>query len=223
MAQAEDLRNLDGNPRHLPAVWERVEREMLRFPRGSITSLSGGPFNFLDPASWQFNLIDTIHSLSQINRFVGHSDRPYSVLQHSLWCSKHVKDFIPADIKSLASHRWLARLSLEALTHDFAEAELGDVSSPLKSIPAMGFYQKLEDKVLEAKLRQFGVWYDDHDSLRSELVELIDRVAFLTETRDLRGGEDCDILPRSTIIPLPAHVVRGRFTDTYNVLKAVAG
>lgn len=61
------------------------------------------------------------HALGQINRFTGHSSRPYSVAEHSL---------LVADIVRDAGHNCHAQRA--ALMHDAHEAFCGDVASPIK-------------------------------------------------------------------------------------------
>jgi len=207
----------------------QVDGALSTFPKGCITTLSGKPFNFSDPCSWSFDLNDTIHALSHIYRFVGHSREPYSVLQHLLWCMKYGPTLIPSDMQCANAGRYIARRAVEFGSHDFAEAELGDVSSPLKNTVGMGYYQKLEDAVLECKLRAFNIWYDDHTdgpspdaTFEAELLHAVDRIAFLTETRDLRGGEDYEFLPRQVIQPMAPHIVRSRFVQVFGAMVEAA-
>lgn len=61
------------------------------------------------------------HSLAQINRFTGHTARPYSVAEHSVL----VCDIVAAS--GLGTHAQLA-----ALMHDAHECLCGDVASPIK-------------------------------------------------------------------------------------------
>lgn len=94
------------------------------------------------------NIEDIGRSLSHILRFTGHFKDvpPLSVAQHSLLCLYMGQLFEPDDTE----------LHLALLTHDFAEAYIGDVSSPVKK--AMGdkwynFAQPIEDLV---DIRFFG-------------------------------------------------------------------
>lgn len=57
-----------------------------------------------------------IHALSQINRFTGHADWPYSVAQHTIVLYQHV----PTELRKAA------------LVHDFSEAWFNDLASPVK-------------------------------------------------------------------------------------------
>lgn len=74
--------------------------------------------------SQQFNaptIEEIAHALAQINRFTGHTKRPYSVAEHSLLvCS--IADREGASLSA----------QLAALLHDAHEAFTGDVASPVK-------------------------------------------------------------------------------------------
>lgn len=61
------------------------------------------------------------HALSMINRFTGHTTRPYSVAEHSLLVAQMASEEGASPITQLA-----------ALLHDAHEAFTGDVSSPAK-------------------------------------------------------------------------------------------
>jgi hypothetical protein len=80
----------------------------------------------LEPRSHEILLMDIAHALSLVNRFGGHTVRPYSVAAHSLL----VCDLLPPPLK------------LQGLMHDAAEAYVGDIVSPIKS-------QLLDFKLLE--------------------------------------------------------------------------
>lgn len=93
-----------------------------------ILTHTGKRVNLQNPRAEDVCLEDITYALARLNRFTGHADPSWSVGQHSLFCAE------------------LARLqggSLElqrsCLSHDFAEAYLGDVSSPLKKCIS-GYY-----------------------------------------------------------------------------------
>lgn len=67
------------------------------------------------------NISEIAHALAQINRFTGHTKRPYSVAEHSV---------LVADIAENKGASTSAQLA--ALLHDAHEAYTGDVSSPAK-------------------------------------------------------------------------------------------
>lgn len=139
---------------------------------------SGGTFDFesFQPDGPHF-FLDMVHALSQINRFTGHTRKPYSVLQHS--------DEVAANLRRIGMG---PKVQLSGLFHDFHEALIGDVSSPLKQMlpdykvleatVAQGMYQYIVDKVGP---------YPPHWDCESVLTA--DRVLVLTEGRDLLGAD----------------------------------
>ena len=86
-----------------------------------IGTYTGKHFYPLDPKAEDICIEDIAHSLSNLCRFNGHTKRFYSVAQHSL----NVERFI----KKLS---WGERLRLYGLMHDFAEAYIGDMTTPYK-------------------------------------------------------------------------------------------
>lgn len=131
-------------------------------------------------------------SLSQINRFVGHSRFPYSVAQHSL----HVSDLLKLD----------AKLEMMGLVHDVAETIVGDRSWPVKRWLSAEYPYTLEaldglERAAEAAL--FGVlgipstWSLDTEAVA--LVKRADWVAVATEKRDVMWScpRDWDMLPHA--------------------------
>lgn len=84
----------------------------------TILTHSGISFNLLNPDPDLIEIEDIAHALSHLCRFTGHTNRFYSVAEHSFRASLHVAP----------------EFALEALLHDATEAYLGDVSSPLKAL-----------------------------------------------------------------------------------------
>jgi len=75
------------------------------------------------------HILDIVHSLSAQPRYNGHTPEPFSVAQHSIMVSQLCA---PEDAR-------------KGLTHDFAEAYLGDLGEPIKH-----------------RMRQDGItWFDD--------------------------------------------------------------
>lgn len=101
-----------------------------------ILTHSGRAVRLANPRVEDVHLPDIYHALSRINRFTGHTDIPWTVAQHSLYsaimCSPDLR--------------------LECLIHDFVEAYLGDVSSPLKSL--LGDAYKILERKHEAVIRE---------------------------------------------------------------------
>lgn len=84
----------------------------------TILTHSGISFNLMEPNPDLIKIEDIAHALSNLCRFTGHTNRFYSVAEHSVRAADHVA----------------IGYKLEALLHDATEAYLGDVSSPLKAL-----------------------------------------------------------------------------------------
>jgi hypothetical protein len=108
-------------------------------PNSSILTFSGKRLDLRAPAVEMITLRDIAHALSRIGRFCGAGNHIATVAQHCV----HVSLLCPS-----AAARW-------ALLHDAAEAYLGDVSSPLKSL--LHAYQRLERIWQDAISARFGV------------------------------------------------------------------
>lgn len=91
-----------------------------------ILTASGRAVRLANPRPEDVHLPDILLALSRMYRFTGHAE--WTVLQHSLFCAAMCSP----------------HLRLECLMHDFVEAYLGDVSSPLKSL--LPEYKALEVK-----------------------------------------------------------------------------
>jgi hypothetical protein len=108
-------------------------------PPHAILTASGFYFDLAAPESAPVDVVDIAHALAHQCRFTGHVRRFYSVAEHSIHCSYLVP---PED-------------ALAALLHDAAEAYIGDVSKPLKSM--LPDYQALEKRVESAVFAHFGL------------------------------------------------------------------
>lgn len=94
-------------------------------------TFSGRTVNPLDLQIEDICFEDIEHHLSLLNRFVGATQRPMSIAQHSVYVSRLVD-----------GTGW----EREALMHDATEAYLGDVSKWVKQAPDMEGYRILEDR-----------------------------------------------------------------------------
>lgn len=112
---------------------------------------SGKMFWPLDPRVGDFEIEVIAQALSRIPRFNGHTSVPYSVAEHCLNCITYLRFYRGITDK---------RILRSALMHDAAEAFIGDMSAPLKDIPEMGFFRRIEDSILTVMGTQFD--FDAH-------------------------------------------------------------
>ena len=99
---------------------------------------SGKRFDFLDPASSDFDIEDIAHGLAHVCRYAGQCRMFYSVAEHSLLVSETVDEF-----------------ALEALMHDAAEAFIGDITRPLKQL--LPEYKAIESLIERVINERFGL------------------------------------------------------------------
>lgn len=100
---------------------------------------SGPLFDLVNPDPALVRIEDIAHALAHICRFTGHTNCFYSVAQHSVL----VSELVPKGFE------------LWGLLHDAAEAYIGDVSSPLKSL--LPDYKQIEQRMEEAVWGKFGL------------------------------------------------------------------
>lgn len=167
-----------------PDLHTRVADAMLQHPKDSIITISGVPFSFSDPLTWRFNIRDMAHSLAKLSRYVGHTRRSYTVAEHLVWVSEY-----------LEAEGYTRSTQFHGLVHDTPEAYTGDINSPLKSL--LPDLERLEDRIFDGIYAGMGWPYPTPNA--QKIVKTADRVALLTEYRDLKGGEDYDFLPRKVI------------------------
>jgi hypothetical protein len=145
-----------------------------------IQTYSGIAFDLENPTPEMVTIEDIAHALSQINRFTGHTQWPYSVAQHCMAVSEFVD----------------APCNLWALLHDAAEAYLGDVASPLKQL--LPEYSKLEEKVERVIVDKLMCGQSVTNEIR-HAVKIVDMRMLMTEAAQLLGptpiGWGCDAKP----------------------------
>lgn len=129
-----------------------------------IHTFTGKKFFPFNPKTEDIDIVDIAHALSNKCRFNGHTNRFYSVAQHSV-------------IVSLITD------SLEGLLHDAGEAYLPDVPSPIKGF--LPLLVEAENNIMKCVTKKFTLcWCTDTDYN----VKMADKVALLTEIRDLMGN-----------------------------------
>lgn len=88
-------------------------------------------FDFANPEAYQFSVEEIASVLDSVARWSGHTASRYSVLHHSLCVHAEVEARLSAS-ELMHSHEGRARILLQALFHDAAEAYVGDIPTPLK-------------------------------------------------------------------------------------------
>lgn len=123
---------------------------------------SGKKIDLLKPDPAQIDLDDIAHALSFVPRFMGQTDRFYSVLTHSV----NVASLVPPQFK------------LAALLHDATEAYIGDVPTPLKDLLGNS-YRDVEARLAIAIGTRFGVRCFLHSL--PDVIKQADRIMLVTE------------------------------------------
>lgn len=108
-------------------------------------TFSGLALDYVNPDQSQISVADVSQALAHINRFCGHTNRPYSVAQHSLLVVALLIDAGQND----------ARVLLQGLVHDAPEAYIADIPAPLKRM--LPDYRLVEERVWAACASSFGV------------------------------------------------------------------
>lgn len=151
--------------------------------------------------------IDVIaHSLAHINRFTGHTTRPYSVAEHS----ELVSDAIAA--MGLGPHAQLA-----ALMHDAHECLVGDIASPVKW--ALGkAWLELENTIallFRKRYRLLSAHAAHHRQIKQA-----DLIALATERRDLMRFDAARNMPWPILDTPGAEVLPLESADLNNPARA---
>ena len=129
-----------------------------------------------DPDPNEINLYDIVHALSNLSRFGGHINQPYSVLQHSVFCYYlAIENSYTVDL-------------LSVLMHDASEAYLVDIPRPIKN--KLPEYKKAEDKLMKVIANKFNFQYPFHGNVKE-----IDNIALRIEQENLM--DDLNDKPRS--------------------------
>jgi hypothetical protein len=115
---------------------------------GKIKTFSGKWIDPYNPEISNFYIEDIAHGLSMICRFNGHSNRFYSVLEHSLRGACMVSE------KNITAF----------LLHDASEAYIMDVPRPLKG-RMIGYYE-LEDTIMSIISKKFEFKYPLADEIK---------------------------------------------------------
>lgn len=134
-----------------------------------LVTYTGKKFFPFDVQARDIDILDIAHALSNMCRFGGHTNKFYSVAQHSVLVSLILPD----------------ELKLRGLLHDASEAYLVDVPRPLKKIADFSAYRRIERETQEVIYTKYGL--SAHDVLE---IHYADNLALATEARDLMGDPE---------------------------------
>lgn len=177
------------------------ENEALEAKKDIYITLVNGHKHYFLRDDWTPDIEVIATSLSQINRWNGHTNVPYSVAQHSLLVSSLVPE----------------EFAFEALLHDAAEAYVGDCPKPLKKL--LPQYQAIEEQHYRVIADHYGL-----PPQTSDIVKQADAKALLMENVYHRDGVDIGISLEGVntdnwlLAPLPAKVVREMFIERFRQL-----
>ena len=135
-----------------------------------IQSASGSYLDLHNLKPEDIQVTDIAHHLSHLCRFGGATFEFYSVAEHSIHVARIVNTMLGRP-----------DLAMAALMHDASEAYLGDVRTPMKHMPEMAPYLKLEAEVQEVIHQHFGIPplnEDDHN-----IIKQADLIMLATERR----------------------------------------
>ena len=138
-----------------------------------IKTVSGKKVHVYSPRPEEILLEDGAWALSHIPRFNGNTVKPYSVLAHLIWCYLVAASRFPG---------WKS-LQKACLFHDFHEAYIGDMASPIKQHQPC--YHSLERRFVAATKLRFDL--SDGPAIADQ-VKQIDTEAFYIE-RDILQDE----------------------------------
>lgn len=135
-----------------------------------LVTYTGKIFDYDNITADSICLDDIIHAICKLNRFVGHSSRPYTVGEHTYYCLLMAEKL-----------GFNTKQKLQVLMHDFSEAYVGDCPSPLKK--HLKDFKTIEKKVEKAIWEHFGLPLPTEEE--HKLIKRVDLTMLVIEMRDL--------------------------------------
>jgi 5'-deoxynucleotidase YfbR-like HD superfamily hydrolase len=111
-----------------------------------IETYKGNQFDYENIEANDVDIEDIAHALSNNCRFNGHCKKHYSVAEHSIHVSEHVRP------------EW----ALQGLLHDASETYMPDIPKPLKIFWSLEFNLKVfEDRITNHIYNYFGIEHNE--------------------------------------------------------------
>ncbi len=185
-------------------------------------SYSGKAIDFDAISPEDIEIEDIALGLSRINRYLGHTNIPLTVAEHSIRVAAIVRETTKDPV-----------LTKHSLLHDAAEALIGDITAPVKRWIKRHTWalHVLETRVQRAILERFGLKHMRSEGMTMSEWERIeatikhaDLVMLATEYRDLvpKGVRPWNLthepLPRRHALPLPADRAEAAFLEHFHAL-----
>ena len=167
-----------------------------------ILTRTGRRFDFAAPTPAMISIEDIAAALSKLCRYTGHCPHFYSVAEHSV----------------LTSHLVPPEDQLAALMHDAAEAYVGDVSRPLKSM--LPDYKIIEARIEAVIALTFGLPFPMPDSVAAADLAMLghERITVM-QTKDHWPGIPPGTLPDIRIRFLNPPEAETRFLRRFRDLR----
>lgn len=172
----EDFHNLPSQEEFLQA--EKIQ-QAAHMPEdkhdwvGAINTISGNPFDIVNPKVDMIRIEDIAHALALQCRYNGHVPSFYSVAEHSV----RVSDWL--------MEQGYPDYAFAGLMHDASEAYIGDIVRPMKQLPEFGgLYKQFEAKIEKVIGERFNVAIYPTDPI----VAAADKAVYEWEVEDIRSG-----------------------------------
>lgn len=183
-----------------------------------LATVSGGKVYLLDPRPSDIRLADIAHGLSNLCRYGGQCGCFYSVAEHSVLVSRIAEDLAgkflyDGEVVTAHQRASVRRWAYVGLLHDASEAYLQDIVQPLKR--NLSDYGRIERRMMGAISSAFGI---DWGLFSHSLIVEADRVALLTECRDLMAHHPGSTWNPGTLEPHPTFPVVGLLPEQAKVL-----
>ncbi|WP_374537214.1 hypothetical protein [Chitinimonas taiwanensis] len=192
-----------------------------------IITANGQEFDYLDPARQPIDFKVIAHALSQINRFNGHTQGPYSVAEH---CTRMLDVAYSHSGIGYVDVADIYAFEMAVLLHDAAEAYIGDIVRPLK-LGLGSVLAEIEERIQAAIHLAAGLpavlpahW--------TAAIKRLDMVMLATEKRDLlytpANARPWDCLAgveplQQPIRPWPSYVAEASFLMALDERMAKTG